>query len=357
MRLAGDTNVGENCFIGPDSQEGPFRWPFLDTVQAQHANEGWIAQMNMKKVKLFTGTASPALAYEISEHLGIPMGRAVVGRFRDGEIDLRIDETVRGCEVFVIQPTCNPADSNLMELLVIIDAMRRASAKHIAAVMPYYGYARQDRKSKPRDPICAKLVANLLTAAGADRVLTMDLHAGQIQGFFDIPVDNLRGIPILAKYFREKNLDNVVVVSPDVGGVSRARQMSEQLEAQLAIIDKRRPAPNVSEVMHVIGDVRDATCIVIDDIIDTGGTIVNGAEALMKAGAHEVYACCSHPVFSHPANERLENSSLTEVVVTNTIPLEPEKRTPKMKVLSVAPLFAEAIRRIVDEVSVSVLFD
>ena len=313
--------------------------------------------MNKKKVKVFTGTANPALAYKIVESLDIPMGRAVVGRFRDGDIDLRIEETVRGCEVFVVQPTCNPADSNLMELLVMIDALRRASAKHIAAVIPYYGYARQDRKSKPRDPICAKLVANLLTAAGADRVLTMDLHAGQIQGFFDIPVDNLRGLPILARYFQEKQLENVVVVSPDVGGVSRARQLSERLGAHLAIIDKRRPEANVSEVMHVIGDVRGCTCIIVDDIIDTGGTIVNGAEALVEAGAREVYACCVHPVFSHPANERLEKSPLTEVVVTDTIPLPPEKRTPKIRVLSVAGLFAEAIRRIVDEVSVSVLFD
>ena len=313
--------------------------------------------MNKKKVKVFTGTANPALAYKIVESLDIPMGRAVVGRFRDGEIDLRIEETVRGCEVFVVQPTCNPADSNLMELLVMIDALRRASAKHIAAVIPYYGYARQDRKSKPRDPICAKLVANLLTAAGADRVLTMDLHAGQIQGFFDIPVDNLRGLPILARYFLEKQRENVVVVSPDVGGVRRARQLSERLGAHLAIIDKRRPEANVSEVMHVIGDVRGCTCIIVDDIIDTGGTIVNGAEALVEAGAREVYACCVHPVFSHPANERLEKSPLTEVVVTDTIPLPPEKRTPKIRVLSVAGLFAEAIRRIVDEVSVSVLFD
>lgn len=313
--------------------------------------------MDAKKVKVFTGTANPALAHDITDHLGLPMGRSVVNRFRDGEIDLRIEETVRGCEVFVIQPTCSPADSNLMELLVIIDAMRRASANHIAAVIPYYGYARQDRKSKPRDPICAKLVANLLTAAGADRVLTMDLHAGQIQGFFDIPVDNLRAMPILAQYFQAKRFEKVVVVSPDVGGVSRARQFSERVHAPLAIIDKRRPAPNVSEVMHVIGDVRGATCIVMDDIIDTGGTIVNGVEALLREGAREVYACCSHAVFSRPAVERLQSSSLVEVVVTNSIPLLPEKKVGKIRVLSVAPLFAEAIRRIVDEVSVSSLFD
>jgi ribose-phosphate pyrophosphokinase len=233
--------------------------------------------MDKKKVKVFTGTANVPLAEEITKHLGVEMGRAVVDRFRDGEISLRIEETVRGCEVFVIQPTCAPADPNLMELLVMIDAMRRASAKLVAAVIPYYGYARQDRKNKPRDPICAKLVANLLTAAGAHRVLTMDLHAGQIQGFFDIPVDNLRAMPILARYFQEKELSKVVVVSPDVGGVSRARQLSERLHAPLAIIDKRRPGPNVSEVMHVIGEVRGCTCIMVDDIIDTGGTIVNGA--------------------------------------------------------------------------------
>jgi ribose-phosphate pyrophosphokinase len=244
-----------------------------------------------------------------------------------------------------------------MELLVMIDAIKRASAKHIAAVIPYYGYARQDRKNKPRDPICAKLVANLLTASGADRVLTMDLHAGQIQGFFDIPVDNLRALPIMARYFQDKQLDNVVVVSPDVGGVTRARQMSERLHAPLAIIDKRRPEANVSEVMHVIGDVKNATCIMVDYIIDTGGTIVNGAEALLREGARAVYACCSHPVFSHPATERLENSPLVEVVITNSIPLPPEKRSSKIRALSVAPLYAEAIRRIVDEVSVSGLFN
>jgi len=312
--------------------------------------------MDKKKVRLFTGTANQELAVEISREMGIPMGDAEISRFRDGEINLRINETVRGCEVFIVQPTCAPADANLMELLVMIDALRRASAKHIAAVIPYYGYARQDRKNKPRDPICAKLVANLLTAAGADRVLTMDLHAGQIQGFFDIPVDNLRALPILTQYFHDKGLENIVVVSPDVGGVTRARAMSERLKAPLAIIDKRRPEANVSQVMNVIGDVTGRTAIMIDDIIDTGGTIVNGAEALIGAGAKEVYACCSHAVFSHPAVEKLQNSPLSEVVTTNSIPLPPEKHLSKIKPLSVAPLFAEAIRRIVDEVSVSKLF-
>ena len=312
--------------------------------------------MDKKKVRLFTGTANQELAVEISREMGILMGDAEISRFRDGEINLRINETVRGCEVFIVQPTCAPADANLMELLVMIDALRRASAKHIAAVIPYYGYARQDRKNKPRDPICAKLVANLLTAAGADRVLTMDLHAGQIQGFFDIPVDNLRALPILTQYFHDKGLENIVVVSPDVGGVARARAMSERLKAPLAIIDKRRPEANVSQVMNVIGDVTGRTAIMIDDIIDTGGTIVNGAEALIGAGAKEVYACCSHAVFSHPAVEKLQNSPLSEVVTTNSIPLPPEKHLSKIKPLSVAPLFAEAIRRIVDEVSVSKLF-
>jgi len=312
--------------------------------------------MDKKKVRLFTGTANQELAVEISREMGIPMGDAEISRFRDGEINLRINETVRGCEVFIVQPTCAPADANLMELLVMIDALRRASAKHIAAVIPYYGYARQDRKNKPRDPICAKLVANLLTAAGADRVLTMDLHAGQIQGFFDIPVDNLRALPILTQYFHDKGLENIVVVSPDVGGVARARAMSERLKAPLAIIDKRRPEANVSQVMNVIGDVTGRTAIMIDDIIDTGGTIVNGAEALIGAGAKEVYACCSHAVFSHPAVEKLQNSPLSEVITTNSIPLPPEKHLSKIKPLSVAPLFAEAIRRIVDEVSVSKLF-
>jgi len=312
--------------------------------------------MDKKKVRLFTGTANQELAVEISREMGIPMGDAEISRFRDGEINLRINETVRGCEVFIVQPTCAPADANLMELLVMIDALRRASAKHIAAVIPYYGYARQDRKNKPRDPICAKLVANLLTAAGADRVLTMDLHAGQIQGFFDIPVDNLRALPILTQYFHDKGLENIVVVSPDVGGVTRARAMSERLKAPLAIIDKRRPEANVSQVMNVIGDVTGRTAIMIDDIIDTGGTIVNGAEALIGAGAKEVYACCSHAVFSHPAVEKLQNSPLSEVITTNSIPLPPEKHLSKIKPLSVAPLFAEAIRRIVDEVSVSKLF-
>ncbi|NLN16307.1 MAG: ribose-phosphate pyrophosphokinase [Firmicutes bacterium] len=310
-----------------------------------------------KGIKIFSGTANPELAREITDYLGVPLGDMEVRRFKDGEIDLRIRETVRGAKVFVIQPTCSPANENLMELLVIIDALRRASAKEIAAVIPYYGYARKDRKTQPREPITAKLVANLLTAAGANRVLTMDLHAGQIQGFFDIPVDNLRALPILAEYFNQKGLKDPVVVSPDVGGVGRARELAHRLHCPLAIVDKRRPRPNVAEVMHIIGDVSGKKAIIIDDIIDTGGTIIQVVEALKAEGATEVFACCTHPVFSSPAIKGLENAELSEVVVTNTIPIPPEKRTKNTVVLSVANIFGEAIRRISDELSVSVLFD
>lgn len=310
-----------------------------------------------KMLKIFTGNANPSLAQAIADELGVSVGEAVVGRFRDGEIHLRIHETVRGVEVFVVQPTSSPVDQNLMELLVMIDALKRASAKEVAAVIPYYGYARQDRKTQSRDPIAAKLVANLIQAAGADRVLTMDLHAGQIQGFFDIPVDNLKALPILAKYFADKRLPNPVVVAPDVGGVARARELAERLNCGLAIVDKRRPEPNVSEVMHVIGNVAGKTAILVDDIIDTGGTIVHAAEALLAQGALNVYACASHPVFSPPAVKRLAESPIVEVIVTNSIPLPPERRHEKIRILSVAPLFAQAIRRIFTEQSVSVLFD
>jgi ribose-phosphate pyrophosphokinase len=310
-----------------------------------------------KGIKIFTGTANPELAREITDYLGVPLGDMEVRRFKDGEIDLRIRETVRGAKVFVIQPTCSPANENLMELLVIIDALRRGSAKEIAAVIPYYGYARKDRKTQPREPITAKLVANLLTAAGANRVLTMDLHAGQIQGFFDIPVDNLRALPILAEYFNQKGLKDPVIVSPDVGGVGRARELAHRLHCPLAIVDKRRPRPNVAEVMHIIGDVSGKKAIIIDDIIDTGGTIIQVVEALKAEGATEVFACCTHPVFSSPAIKGLEDAELSEVVVTNTIPIPPEKRTKNTVVLSVANIFGEAIRRISEELSVSVLFD
>ncbi|NPV26908.1 MAG: ribose-phosphate pyrophosphokinase [Firmicutes bacterium] len=309
------------------------------------------------RLKLFTGNANVALAEEIAEYLGVYVGAAKVSRFSDGEICVAIDESVRGVDVFVVQPTCPPTNEHLMELLIMIDAIRRASAARINAVIPYYGYGRQDRKTRARDPITAKLVANLITGAGANRVITMDLHAGQIQGFYDIPVDHLPGVPILAEYFRNKNLEDVVVLSPDVGGVTRARDLAERIEAPIAIIDKRRPEPNVSEVMNVIGTVKDKTVIIIDDIIDTAGTITQGAQEMMERGAREVYACCTHAVLSGKAVERLEKSVLKEVVITNTIPLPPEKRIDKIKVLSIAPLLGEAIIRIHEDLSVSKLFD
>ncbi|NLJ23991.1 MAG: ribose-phosphate pyrophosphokinase [Firmicutes bacterium] len=312
---------------------------------------------NYKKLKIFTGNANPKLAQDIARYLGTTVGQSEINRFKDGEINIRIGETVRGADVFVVQPTSAPTDTHLVELLIMIDAFRRASAKEVAAVIPYYGYARQDRKTQPRDPISAKLVANLLTAAGADRVLTMDLHAGQIQGFFDIPVDNLRAMPILANYFQEKGLEDVVVVSPDVGGVSRAREFANRLDCTLAIVDKRRPAPNVAEAANVIGDIQGKTAIIIDDIIDTAGSMCEAVRVLIDRGAKEVYACCSHAVLSPPATERLAASPVKEVVVTNSIPLPPEKQLDKIKVLSVAPLFGEAIRRIFEELSVSKLFD
>lgn len=312
---------------------------------------------NYKKLKIFTGNANPKLAQDIARYLGTTVGQSEINRFKDGEINIRIGETVRGADVFVVQPTCAPTDTHLVELLIMIDAFKRASAKEVAAVIPYYGYARQDRKTQPRDPISAKLVANLLTAAGADRVLTMDLHAGQIQGFFDIPVDNLRAMPILANYFQEKGLEDVVVVSPDVGGVSRAREFANRLDCTLAIVDKRRPAPNVAEAANVIGDIQGKTAIIVDDIIDTAGSMCEAVRVLIDRGANEVYACCSHAVLSPPATERLAASPVKEVVVTNSIPLPPEKQLDKIKVLSVAPLFGEAIRRIFEELSVSKLFD
>ncbi len=310
-----------------------------------------------KKLKVFTGNANMELAEEICRCLGEELGQSEISRFQDGEIRARIHESVRGAEVFLVQPCNSPSDSHLMELLIMIDAMRRASAREICAVVPYYPYARQDRKTQPRDPITAKLIANLLTAAGADRVVTMDLHAGQIQGFFDIPVDNLRALPIITEYLLTKNLENVIVVSPDVGGVVRARELADRLNCQIAIVDKRRPQPNVAEVMNIIGNVEGKTAIIIDDLIDTGGTIVKASEALNKQGAKEVYACCTHPVFSGNAPEILQASPIKEIVVTNTIHLSIEKRIPKLTQLSVAPLFAEAIRRIYEELPVSKLFD
>jgi ribose-phosphate pyrophosphokinase len=309
------------------------------------------------KLKVFTGNSNIQLAQEIVDHIGLPMGNAELLNFSDGEIRVNLNESVRGSDVFVIQSTCHPVNDNLMEILVMLDALKRASAKSINVVIPYYGYARQDRKARARDPITAKLVANLLETAGANRVIVMDLHATQIQGFFDIPVDHLLGVPILAKYFREKGLEEVVVVSPDHGGVTRARKMAERLQAPIAIIDKRRPEPNVAEVMNIVGNVEGKTCILIDDIIDTAGTISLAANALVENGAKEVYACCTHPVLSGPAYERIANSKIKELVVTNTIPIPPEKQSSNIKVLSVAPLIAEAIIRVHEQLSVSKLFD
>ncbi|AND86189.1 ribose-phosphate diphosphokinase [Clostridium tyrobutyricum] len=313
-----------------------------------------------KNIKIFTGNSHPGLAKEIADILGMEVGKSKVSTFSDGEISVDINETVRGRDVFVIQSTNNPVNDNLMEILIMIDAFKRASAGRITAVMPYYGYARQDRKAKARDPITAKLVADILTAAGADRVLTMDLHASQIQGYFNIPLDNLLGVPILARYFVENGFDNredVVVVSPDLGSVTRARKFADKLHTQIAIIDKRRPKANVCEVMNIIGDIKDKTVILVDDMIDTAGTITNGANSLIERGAKEVYACCSHAVLSGPAIERIENSSIKELVMLNTINLPQEKMLDKFKVLSVAPVFAEAIRRIYEDISVSKLFD
>lgn len=311
-----------------------------------------------KDIKLFAGNSNIQLAEEIATKIGLPLGASSVGRFSDGEIAISINEVVRGLDIFIIQSTCPPVNDNLVELLILIDALRRASAGRITAVIPYYGYARQDRKAKARDPISAKLVANLITTAGADRVLTMDLHATQLQGFFDIPLDQLMGTPIIAQYIIETfdSLEDVVVVSPDVGSVSRSRKFAEKLDAPLAIIDKRRPKVNVCEIMNIIGDVRGKKAILVDDLIDTAGTIVSAANALMDIGAAEVFACCTHGVLSGSAIERIKNSPIKELVTLNTIPIPKEKRIDKITVLSVADVFAEAIERIYGDISISTLF-
>ena len=310
-----------------------------------------------KKVKLFTLSSNKKLAEEISEALGVPLADCEVKRFADGEVNININETVRGHHVFVVQPTNNPVNENLMELLVMIDALKRASAQTINVIVPYYGYSRQDRKAAPRQAISAKLVANLIQVAGASRILIMDLHAAQIQGFFDIPVDHFEALPIFADYFKKKDLADVVVVSPDHGGVTRARNLARALDNKpIAIIDKRRPEPNKAEVMNIIGDIAGKTCIMIDDMIDTAGSICAGAQALINAGAKEVYACATHPIFSGPAIERLTNSPIKEVVVTNTIALTEDKMAPKIKQLSVGQLFGEGIMRIIDDRTLSELF-
>ncbi|MGE5591755.1 MAG: ribose-phosphate diphosphokinase [Bacillota bacterium] len=316
-----------------------------------------MARFGDGRLKIFTGNANPELARAIASHLGTQLGDLEVGRFSNGEIQVMLNESVRGHDTFVIQPTSDPVNDNLMELLIIIDALRRASARRITAVVPYYGYARQDRKTRPREPITAKLVANLITMAGARRVLTMDLHAGQIQGFFDIPVDHLQGVPILAEYLSRKDLQDPVIVSPDTGGVPRAGALAKRLGASIAIIDKRRPRPNVAEVMNVIGEVQGRTCIVVDDMIDTAGTLAQGSLALFERGAKEVYSCATHAVLSGPAVQRLKDSPIKEVVVTDTIPIQPEKRFDKLVELSVAKLFGEAIVRIHEDLSVSKMFE
>jgi ribose-phosphate pyrophosphokinase len=307
---------------------------------------------------LFTGNANPVLAQEIASHLGIELGKAMVDRFSDGEVTVEIRQNVRARDVFVLQPTCTPTNENLMELLIMVDALKRASARRITAVIPYFGYARQDRRPRStRVPISAKVVANLLETVGVERVLTMDLHADQIQGFFDIPVDNIYASPVLLSDLKSKDYPNLVVISPDVGGVVRARALAKQLDCDLAIIDKRRPTANVSEVMHVIGEIDGRNCVIMDDMIDTAGTLVKAAEVLKERGARSVYAYCTHPVFSGPAVDRLRASQIDEVVVTNTIPLSDEaKACAKVRQLSVAFLFAETMRRISDGESVTSLF-
>jgi ribose-phosphate pyrophosphokinase len=310
-----------------------------------------------RELKVFAGNSNPALAREICDHLGIRLGEATVSSFSDGEIRVRIEENVRGADVFLIQSFCSPINTTIMELLIMTDALKRSSASRITAVIPYFGYARQDRKDQPRVPITAKLMADLITTAGASRVLTMDLHAGQIQGFFNIPVDHLYATPVLLDYIQDVAGADLVVVSPDAGGVERARAFAKRLQASLAIIDKRREGPNQAQVMNIIGEVEGRNALLLDDMIDTAGTIVQGAQACMEKGARSVWAACSHPVLSGPALERLQKSQLTEVVVTNTIPLNgKETQCPKLRVLSVAPLLGEAISRIHDEESVSSLF-
>lgn len=309
-----------------------------------------------RRFRLISGTANLALSEEVAQALGVPLTPVLCKRFADGEIYVQIQESIRGCDIFLIQPTCGPVNDYLMELMILIDACRRASARQITAVIPYYGYARADRKTAGRESITAKLVANLITKAGADRVLALDLHSAQVQGFFDVPLDHLHGSPILVEYIRNKQLRDVVVVSPDIGGVARARAFAKRLnDAPLAIVDKRRQAHNQAEVMNVIGDLHGKTAVLVDDMIDTAGTITEAAKIILQEGASQVYACATHALFSSPAIERLLTSGLEEVIVTNTIPIPDEKRFPQLKVLSVANLLSEAIFRIYTESSVSSL--
>lgn len=309
------------------------------------------------KLKIFTGSSHPALAKEISDYIGVPLGKAICGRFNNGEIQIMINESVRGKDCFIIQPTGAPVNDNLMEILIMVDALKRASARHITVVVPYYGYARQDRKTRGREPISSKLVADLLTVAGVTRVVTMDLHAGQIQGFFNMPVDHMLSSSLLADYVKSKKLENLTIVSPDLGGVTRARELADRVGAPIAIIEKRRPEPGVAKVMNIIGEVKDRNCFVVDDIVDTAGSLCEGANALMEYGARGVYAAVCHPVLTDPAIERIKASAIKELVVTNSLPIEKYKMIDKMTVLSIAPILGEAILRIFHDASVSQMFD
>ncbi len=311
------------------------------------------------KLKIFSLSSNRPLAEKIAEEIGVDLGKLSISKFADGEIKVNIEESIRGDHIYVVQSTSNPVNDNLMELMIMIDALRRASAKTINVVMPYYGYARQDRKAQSREPITSKLVANMLQNAGVNRMIVLDLHAAQIQGFFDIPVDHMLGASLLANYFLDNDLagDDVVVVSPDHGGVTRARKLAEFLHSPIAIVDKRRPKPNVAEIMNIVGDVQDKTAIIIDDMIDTAGTITLGAQGILDKGAKEVYVCCTHPVLSGPAIERLENSCIKKVIVTDTIGLPEEKQIDKIEVVTVAQLLGEAIMRIHENRSVSPLFN
>lgn len=313
----------------------------------------------MNNLRVLTGTANPKLAQSIAEYLGLKLTDTLVTRFSDGEIRVQVQESVRGMDVFVIQPTCQPASESVLELLIILDALKRASARRITAVIPYYGYARQEKKTKPREPIAARLMADLISTAGAHRIFLMDVHVQTIQGFFNYPVDHLPAGPLLAEYFRDHGFGdgNTVVVSPDVGGVGRATMLGDRLGADLAIIAKRRPEPNECEVIDVIGDVRDKRVVLVDDIVDTAGSLTHGAEALKARGAREIYACATHGVLSGPAIERLQNSPIEKLIITDTIPLSPEKQIPQIEVLSVAPMLAEGIRRVHADQSLSSIFD
>src|ERR1051326_7865756 len=370
MSVSDKTAIPPGSTSAPSSHEvreegAPLRGAMASTATAadkkQHVEVKSERKPHLKrhdeKFKIFCGTANVPLCEEICADLGIPVGQRALTRFSDGEVYVQIQENVRGADVFVVQPTCNPVDQHLMELLLMIDALKRASARRITTVIPYFGYARQERKDKPRVAISAKLVADLLTTAGAHRALVVDLHAPQIQGYFNIPVDHLFASPVLVDYFKKMHMLNLTVVSPDAGGVERARFFAKKVDAALAIVDKRRTDMNVAEVMHVIGDVRGRTCLIIDDIIDTAGTLVKTADALIGAGASKVFACASHPVLSGPAIERISKSQLEQVVVTNTIPLTgAAKSEPKIKVLSIAGLLGRAIQSIHEETSVSTLF-